>query len=118
MSADLDNSNPEPSEGILSADESSAASRQLAEWIVRLRWPMLAAAVVLAILAWKPGHRVQFDRSIENMFAPNDPLLPPYDRLKQQFGGNEIVMAVYTDPQLLAEDGSGMAQAGCTSASK
>ena len=86
----------------------SRGSRWLAEWLVRLRLPLLVAALVLAALAWTPARHVQFDRSIENMFAADDPLLPPYRLLKQQFGGNEIVMAVYADPHLLAQDGSGI----------
>lgn len=44
------------------------------------------------------------------MFSAGDPLLPPYERLKSRFGGNEIVMAVYRDPELLAPDGSGLAR--------
>ena len=39
---------------------------------------------------------------------PDDPLLPPYQRLKRDFGGNEIVLAVYHDEHLLDADGSGL----------
>lgn len=51
---------------------------------------------------------MQFDRSIENMFSADDPLLPPYQSLKDTFGGNEVVMAVYVDPGLLNADGTGL----------
>ena len=74
------------------------------------RWPLLVAAIVLAAISYGPATRVRFDRSIERMFAPGDPLLPPYERLKTRFGGNEIVLAVYADDQLLAADGSGLAR--------
>jgi predicted RND superfamily exporter protein len=35
-------------------------------------------------------------------------LLAPYERLKSRFGGNEIVLAVYADDDLLATDGAGL----------
>lgn len=44
------------------------------------------------------------------MFASDDPVLPPYERLKNEFGGNEVVLAVYADEQLFAPDGSGLAR--------
>lgn len=72
------------------------------------RWPLLGVAVLIAALAYWPAQQVRFDRSIERMFAQDDPLLPPYERLKARFGGNEIVLAVYADDELLAEGGSGL----------
>jgi predicted RND superfamily exporter protein len=42
------------------------------------------------------------------MFAKDDPLLAPYEKLKRTFGGNEIVLAVYRDEELLHEDGRGL----------
>ena len=77
-------------------------------WIVAMRWPLLGLAVLLGICAWPAAHRVTFDRSIENMFAPNDPLLVQFLELEEQFGESEIVMAVYKDPQLLNADGQGI----------
>ena len=63
------------------------------------RWPLLAIAALIAVLAYWPAQQVRFDRSIERMFAQDDPLLPPYERLKARFGGNEIVLAVYADDE-------------------
>jgi len=73
-----------------------------------LRWPLLVVGIVLAVVTFGPARRLDFDRSIENMFAPDDPLLPPYGKLKRVFGGNEIVMVAYRDEGLLASDGSGI----------
>lgn len=73
-------------------------------WVVR--WIGEKAA------GWLPGGRLDFDRSIENMFAPDDPLLVPYQQLKRRFGGNELVLAVYQDPDLFREDGSGIRRLG------
>lgn len=82
--------------------------RKLAERMVVWRWPLLIAGLVMAIVTWGPARRVDFDRSIENMFAPNDPLLGPYRRVKRLFGGNEIVLAAYADESLFDSSGSGM----------
>lgn len=73
-------------------------------WIA-LRFPLLLLAVVAGVVAFPAAGRLQFDRSIENMFTPGDPILAPYEKLKRTFGGNEIVMAVYDDPGLLSPDG-------------
>jgi len=81
---------------------------RLASFLIAARWPLLIAAVVIAAAAYGPSRHLRFDRSIEHMFAPSDPLLPPYQRLKQQFGGNEIVLAVYQDEHLLDPDGRGI----------
>lgn len=84
------------------------AGERFIRWIVAVRWPLFGVAVLLAVCAWPAAHRVTFDRSIENMFAPNDPLLVTYRTLEEQFGESEIVMAVYEDAGLLARDGGGI----------
>ncbi len=76
--------------------------------LILYRWPLFGIALLLAAAAYFPSRYVRFDRSIENMFAPSDPLLPPYLRLKRDFGGNEVIMAVYQDDELLVEDGRGL----------
>src|SRR5437870_7813754 len=81
---------------------------RLADCLIAYRWPLFAVAIVSAAAAYGPANQVRFDRSIEKMFAAGDPLLPPYQRLKEQFGGNEIVMAAYRDEHLLGADGRGI----------
>lgn len=76
--------------------------------LIAWRIPLLFFAVFTAAVALAPARRLSFDRSIENMFAPDDPLLAPYRQLKRTFGGNEIVVAVYTDEHLFDSDGSGL----------
>lgn len=75
---------------------------------LRGRWIWLAVALVVAAIAWPAARSVKFDRSVERMFASDDPLLAPYERLKTQFGGNEVVLAVYPDDELLHADGRGL----------
>lgn len=85
-------------------------SERLADVLIRWRWPLLLAALVLSIAAIWPASQVQFDRSIENVFPAGDRRLANYERLKETFGGNEVVLVVYRDPQLFATDGSGLAR--------
>jgi predicted RND superfamily exporter protein len=78
------------------------------DFLIRWRWPLFALGLFLMAAAYVPSRYVTFDRSIERMFAQDDPLLAPYQRLKREFGGNEIVMAVYQDDLLLDPDGRGL----------
>lgn len=86
----------------------SSFSQRIADFLVAYRWPLLALAVVALLAAWPASRRLTFDRSIENMFAADDPLLVPYRRLKERFGGNEMVLAVYRDPELMAPSEEGL----------
>ena len=83
-------------------------SQRLATAMIDFRWPLLAWAGVLTLAAFWPASQLQFDRSIESIFPSDDPRLTSYLRLKETFGGNEIVLAVYEDPELFAEDGAGL----------
>ncbi len=80
----------------------------VASFLLRWRWPLFAVGVVLGLLSLRPGSTLKYDRTIENMFAPDDPLLQPHLELKRIFQGNDVVLAVYDDPQLLNPDQSGM----------
>lgn len=77
----------------------------MTRWLVQWRWPLLALGLTVAALAYGPSQRLEFDRSIENMFAPSDPLLVPYRQSRRTFGGDEIALAAYVDPQLLSDEG-------------
>jgi len=83
------------------------ATERFCRWLVLGRWWLLALAALAAALAYVPAQRLAFDRSIENMFAPGDPLLTPYRQLKRTFGGNEVVLAVYVDEKLMTPAGIG-----------
>ena len=89
------------------ADSGAAAPRsfvRLVEW----RYVLAAIGLAIALAAYGPSGRVAYNRSIENMFASGDRIVEPYQRLKRVFGGNELVLAVYVDPELLEPDGRGI----------
>jgi hypothetical protein len=78
---------------------------RIADHLVAWRWPLLAVGILLTVLAWFPAQRLAFDRSVENMFPADDPLLVPFRQLKRTFGGDELVLAAYVDPHLLDDEG-------------
>jgi len=90
----------------------TSLSERTARFLTACRWPLLVVGIVSCAWFFVPARSLDFDRSIENMFAPNDPLLPPYRRLKRTFGGNEVVLAVYADPELLSDDGNAIRRLG------
>jgi predicted RND superfamily exporter protein len=77
----------------------------IADFLVRWRVPLLLAALALTTVAAPWSRRLEFNRSIEAMFAPSDPLLGPYRMLKRVFGGDEIALAAYVDPHLFEPAG-------------
>jgi len=93
----------------------SPFSQWIADWLMRLRWPLFGLAVLATVVTglgfFTGSIDLQYDRSIENMFSEDDPLLPPYRRLKERFAGNEIVLLVYDDPNLFEKDNSGVDKA-------
>lgn len=81
-------------------------------WLARLiscciaaRWWLLPLGLLLCAAGWYAGRGLSFDRSIENMFAADDPLLSPFKKLQRTFGGNELALAAYTDRELLTPAG-------------
>ena len=90
-----------------SATGSQVVAR-IVDLLLRAKWFWLLAGIAIAIAAYPAAQRMKFDRSIERMFAADDPVLPPYERLKAEFGGNEVVLAVYPDADLMHPDGRGI----------
>lgn len=83
----------------------------ITEKLVERRWLLLAIAGLLAIISYPIGGQLALDRSIDTMFAANDPLLPPYHHLKETFQGNDMILCVYEDHDFLKADHSGMQRA-------
>jgi len=52
--------------------------------------------------------RLELDWRIEGLFPPGDSSVAAYRRLQERFGGNQIVLAVYRDPELWDPSGAGL----------
>jgi predicted RND superfamily exporter protein len=87
------------------------ATTTFANFLVARRLPLLALALVAGAVSWPLATRLEFDRNIENMFAADDPVRPPFLKLKRTFGSAESVLAVYDDPEVLAPAGVKRVQA-------
>ncbi|HEX4130507.1 MAG TPA: MMPL family transporter [Pirellulales bacterium] len=79
--------------------------QRLVDLLLAWRLPLLIVGLLVTVVAVPASRHLEFNRSIEAMFAPDDPLLDPYRRLKRIFGGDEIALAAYVDPQLLEPPG-------------
>jgi len=67
--------------------------------------------LLLGILAILPAvvisRDLQLDRSIESLYAPDDPHLQDFQQSRHIFGGDEFVIIAFTDPELIHEDEEG-----------
>ncbi len=75
--------------------------------IAHHRW-WLALALFISLLSFPVASRLKLDWRVEQMFPPGDPLVASYQRLQDRFGANQIVLAVYRDPQLWDPSGAGL----------
>ncbi len=64
----------------------------------------VVASTILAICA-PLSQRLQMDRTINQMFAADDPTLVAYEELRSAFGGNAAVLLVYHDKELMTPAG-------------
>lgn len=79
--------------------------RRIADTLIRHRLAVLLVALGAAALAAIPASRLDFDQSIESLYATDDPHLQAYEESKALFGGDEFVIVAYTDAGLLSADG-------------
>lgn len=71
----------------------------------------LACLTTIAILVFRPERNE--DQTIESMFAMDDELHASYQALKRIFGGNEVILVVYRDPDLMSPVGLARQQRLC-----
>jgi len=79
--------------------------RMLADFLLRWRLLLLVGSSVLTILLYGPASRLDFDQSIESLYAPDDSHLLAYLKSKSTFGGDEFVMVAWSEPDVLSNEG-------------
>lgn len=67
----------------------------LVDFLIRWRMLLLAAMLGVTLLAWPVAARLQFDQTIESLYAVNDPFLLDYLESKRLFGGDEFVIVAW-----------------------
>jgi predicted RND superfamily exporter protein len=77
----------------------------LADFLVRYRIGLFVAAVAISAFAFIEASKLTLEQSIESLYALGDPHLLDYRDSKSLFGGDEFVIVVYEDPELLTPDG-------------
>lgn len=81
---------------------------RIAGSLVRRRHYFLLAAMIAACLCLLFSPKLDFNRSMQNMFASDDQILPDYRKLTSVFGSNEAVLLVFESPGLLEQDQAGI----------
>jgi predicted RND superfamily exporter protein len=77
----------------------------LADFLVRYRIGLFIGAVAISAFAFVEASKLTLEQSIESLYALDDPHLLDYRQSKSLFGGDEFVIVVYEDPELLTADG-------------
>lgn len=90
---------------------------RLAKVLTDYHQGILIAALLIVSLCAPLANQLELDWRIEGLFPPGDPSVAAYQRLQERFGGNQIVLAVYRDPQLWDASGSGLERLAHISAS-
>lgn len=103
---------PERSDRIASGPKLDSESVALAaDRLVAWRLPLALLGLVILAAAWPLSAGLRMNRTIDQMFAPDDPGLLAYQELRESFGGNAVVMLVYRDNELFTPAGIGRAKA-------
>lgn len=73
--------------------------------LLEIRWIIALLGFTVLLICYPTAQQLQLDRSVTSMFDPADPTRTDYERLQNLFGGNAIVIVVYTDPKLFSRAG-------------
>jgi len=73
---------------------------RLIDWLIGHRSGALLVALGAFLLALPPSRRLAFDQSIEALYSEANPRLADYLDSKQLFGGDELILVCYRDPEL------------------
>ena len=76
--------------------------------MIRWRWICFWISILLLVAAWPGSQRLSFDRSLQRMFALDDPTRTDFEFLQLKFGVSDLVVFAYRDESLWAKDGSGL----------
>ncbi|RMG41318.1 MAG: RND family transporter [Planctomycetota bacterium] len=87
------------------AIERKRRMQHLADWLVRHRIAIAVVTLALTAPLAMLGRRLEFDRSIESLYAEDDPHLRDLQLSRRAFGGDEFVIVAWKPPRLFEADG-------------
>ncbi|MEM9701874.1 MAG: RND family transporter, partial [Planctomycetota bacterium] len=65
---------------------------------------MLLVGLALVAGAFVPASRLELERSIESLYAPDDPRLGAFRRSREMFGGDEFVLVAWDREEATAPE--------------
>lgn len=80
--------------------EHATFATRITEQVFSWKWTLLILSILVTALAFPYSRRLQFDQSIEALFAQESEQLRDFQLSRRQFGGDEIVLVAYRDPDL------------------
>jgi predicted RND superfamily exporter protein len=75
------------------------------ETLIRFRLVILPGALIATALVWPIADQLEFDQSVESLYADNDPHLEAYRASARHFGGDEFAIIAWQETGLFDEDG-------------
>lgn len=81
------------------------------ETLTRFRLFILPAALLMTVLVWPIADRLEFDQSIESLYADNDPHLEAYKASAVNFGGDEFAIIAWPEKGLFVEGTDSLSEA-------
>ena len=88
----------------MSSSPPSLVERSLG-WVVEHRALGFVLACLLTLIAVPVSRRLQFDQSIEALYAHGNPRLTEFRESRALFGGDELILIAWRDPELFDEKG-------------
>lgn len=75
------------------------------EILLRARYVVFAAILLLLVGLIIAGKRVSYEQSIKSFFADDDPVMAVYQKAAQSFGDDNFIFVVYDDDALFTKAG-------------
>ena len=86
----------------MTAAPANRSVSRLVDVIVRRRGVFFLLVLCSLLPAWGLARQLQFDQSIESLYANDNPQLARFRQSRRWFGGDEFVIVAWRDPDLFA----------------
>ncbi len=71
-------------------------------WLIRWRWLLLPLLLLISVLLFSNLSKITIDTSNEGFLRADDPILLDYNRFREQFGREEVVLIALRPPDIFA----------------